>query len=130
MKGIIAACALAALTGCATVELSSAGKMKGGDRLLVIQNDGYELFWCIPLWSGRLTWNAAKNDIDASTVFFRNDSNTQRLYEMAMRVAERENCELVDVTFIDNFRALDPSTCYGAVKSCDTAISAVLRPRQ
>lgn len=130
MKRMVVACALAALAGCATVEMSSVGKMDRGERLLVIQSNGYELLWFIPIGSGKLTWNAQKNDVDASFAPFQNNADTRHLYEMARRIAERENCDLVGVTFIDNFSALDPSAFYGAVKCFDTAISAVLRPRK
>ncbi len=130
MKLLMVLCGALALAGCATVEMSSAGAMKGGDRLLVIQNDGYELLGILPLWSGNLTWNEKLQCVDREVAFFRNHSDTQHLYEMAKRIAEHENCDLVDVTFVDNYLGLNPQSFYGALVNSDTAISAVLRPRK
>jgi len=131
MKRLIVALMLAvASAGCATVEMSSVGSMKNGDRLLSIQNDGYELLWFIPLWSGLLEWDAKTNDVDCAPALFRNHADTQHLYEMAHKIAERENCELVDVTFIEKYAGLDIRNFYGLVRSSDVLISAVLRPRK
>jgi len=115
--------------GCATVEMSTVGNMAGRDRLLVIQNDGYELLWILPLWSGNLEWNNARNDVDVSPVPFKNHADVNRLYSMARKIAERENCDLVDLKFIDSSRILDLTNFYGALKADDVAISAVLRPK-
>jgi len=131
MRKLVFALLLAVVSaGCATVEMSSVGSMKNGDRLLSIQNDGYELLWFIPLWSGLLEWDAEDNDVDCSPALFRNHADTQHLYEMAHRIAERENCELVDVTFIDKYAGLDFRNLYGLIKANDVLISAVLRPRK
>jgi len=126
---LMSACCALVLAGCATVEMSSPGALADGDRLLVIQNDGYELFWLLPLWSGRLAWNEKHQCVDRKVQFFTNNSDTQHLYAMARKIAERENCELVGVTFIDNYKGLEPFFLYGAIKSNDTALSAILRPR-
>lgn len=130
MRSPLLALAALAVAGCATVEISSVGSMKGSDRLLVIQNDGYELFWLLPLWSGDLTWDAEGDRVSRSVAFFENQADATHLWEAARRIAERGNCDLVDVTFIDNDRAWDLQTLYGMVKVSDVAISAVLRPRK
>lgn len=118
-----------AMVGCATVEMTSAGSMKNGDRLLVLQNDGYELLWCIPLWSGAMTWDEKSKSVEYTPVFFKNNADTQHLYVAAKRVADNENCDLVNVTFVDNYLALNLSNCYGAIKVNEVTISAILRPR-
>jgi len=129
MKELLSVFGLIMLAGCASVELSSNGSLPNGDRLLVIQNNGYELLRTIPLGSGDLSWNARKQCVNAEPALFQNNSDTQHLYAMAIKIAERENCDLVDVTFIDNYEALNPNNIYGLVQANDTAISAILRPR-
>jgi len=131
LNSLLAAfCLAGVVTGCSTVEMTSAGAMKNGDRLLVIQNDGYELLWTIPLWSGGMTWDAKTKTVDCSPALFRNLADTQHLYEMAQKVAERENCDLVNVTFVDNYLGLNPNNLYGAIKSSEVTASAILRPRK
>lgn len=129
MKMMLSTCALAVFAGCATVEMTKDGALPNGDRLLVIQNDGYELLRCVPLWSGELTWNEKERQVSKNPAFFSNQSDTQHLYEMAKKIAEREGCDLVDVTFIDNYQALKLENLYGLIQANDTAISAVLRKR-
>ncbi|MGN0833686.1 MAG: hypothetical protein ACI4RD_08595 [Kiritimatiellia bacterium] len=130
MRKMLFALFALAVAGCATVEISSVGSMRGGDRLLVIQNDGYELLWLLPLWSGDLSWDAERNDVSRRPALFANHADVRHLWAAARRIAEREHCDLVDVTFIDNYRALELSMLYGTVKASDLAISAVLRPRK
>lgn len=131
MKKLIFGLALAAVfAGCATVTLSEKGSMAGGERLLVIQNDGYMLLGTVPLASGRLSWNVNGKSVNRYPALFSNNADTQHLYSMAMKVADRENCDLKDVVFIDNSSLLDFNSCYGLITCDDVAISAVLVPRK
>jgi len=118
------------VAGCATVELTSPDAIGNGDRLLVIQCDGYEILDLIPLWSGCLEWDARMRMPVEGPALFGRHSNTQHLLQLARKIAERENCELVNVTFIDNYIGLNPHNIYGLITNRDTAISAVLRPRK
>lgn len=125
----VAVAALAA--GCATIQLSSAGAMKDGERLLAIQNDGYMLLGVVPLASGSLIrLPTVRSGKSTHPVFFANHADTQHLYAMALKVAERENCDLKDVEFIDNSTQLDLTCAYGLVTHDDVAVSAVLVPRK
>lgn len=130
MKKLIGFCGLLALVGCSTVEMSSTGSMDDGKRLLVIQAKSYQIARAVPLFSNGLTWDAEDNKVSRTPVFFSDEADTQHLYDMAKKIAQRENCNLGDVTFIDNYWALDPSLLYGLISSSDVAISAVLIPRQ
>lgn len=120
----------ALLAGCATVEMSNVGAMDGGKRMLVIQNDGYMLLGTVPIVSGRLEWDKVRNKPDRYPTLFANNADTQHLYAMAQKIAERENCDLEDVTYFDNSSMLDFSSMYGLVTYDDVAISAVLVPRK
>lgn len=131
LKRMLIGAAIALTAGCATVELSSPGSMQNGERLLVIQNDGYELFGFLPLGSGALDWSSkGAGRVITGTAMFSNRSDTRHLYSMAIKVAERENCDLKDVVFIDNTDMVNLSRCYGLVFYDDVAISAVLVPRK
>jgi len=118
------------LGGCANVQLSSIGSLPDRDRLLVVQNDGYMLVGVLPLASGSLTWNAAEKEASITPVFFSNNTEIRHLYDVALRVAERENCELVNPTIIDNSAGLDPARLYGLITFNDVTLSAVLRPKK
>lgn len=132
MKKLMMTAVLAALAlGCGTVRLSSPGSMDGGERLLVIQNDGYMLLGVVPLASGRMTGEpAASCRFSTPAALFSNHADTRRLYAMAVKIAERERCDLRDVEFIDNSTQLDFSCAYGIVTHDDVALSAVLVPRR
>ena len=79
---------------------------------------------------GVIPEDAEGDRVSRSVAFFENQADATHLWEAARRIAERGNCDLVDVTFIDNDRAWDLRTLYGMVKVSDVAISAVLRPRK
>jgi len=129
MKRLIGFCGLIALVGCSTVELSSNGSMDDGKRLLVIQAKAFQVVRKVPLFSGGLTWDVEDKKVSRTPVFFDDEADTQHLYVMAKKIAERENCDLEDVTFIDNYWDVDPTLLHGLFTASDIAISAVLCPR-
>ena len=130
---ILAACALCA--GCASVEISSPGSLHPlavgggshpGDRAVVVSDVGYHLFRSIPLGSGDLRWDEKKNDVAGGPVFFSNQARIDNCFAALQRVAERENCDLVDVSFTD------PSNLNLEFVICgydEIQASAILRPR-
>jgi len=123
------ALAMAGLAGCATVEITSDGKLQRHDRLLVINGEGYELVGLVPLGSSRLEWDESVNDVDRMPMAFENHADSQHVYELARRIALRDNCELVNLTIIDNYSASDPNRCWGLITCDDVTLSAILRKR-
>ena len=139
----LAACGAALLAGCATVEISSPGSMRGitmpgattpADRSVIVYNSGCHLFWWWTLWSGDLRWDEAKDDIAGGVALFRNCTGMDDAFSVLQHVAAREKCDLVDVVFTDASRSdLSVSSAQGLLQGLlgisDVMASAVLRPR-
>ena len=109
-------CKLAALlaaafaVGCAHVDISSPKSLSGldvlgsptrADRQVVVRNSGIHAFWWFPLASGDMRWDDEKNDIRGGTDFFDNHCSVTDCMNALQKIAERENCDLVDVYFTD-----------------------------
>ena len=109
-KAIIAASALVLAAGCATVntanEYHGCGVDNGEKPLetVEIENTGWLLFKCIPLWSG----NPGKPN-SASTKFFRNTVNLQNNLDMLQR--EMKRCGATRITNLSS-RKTDESVLF------------------
>ena len=147
MKTLVSAAAIAAAVlvgGCTTVEISSPGTLKGvdvkgaggkADRAIMIGNEGYYLFQCIPLAAGDVTWDAKRGGIVDEISFFSNELSGDRMANAMFRYAESQNCDLVDLVInnrceckIDLFSLMGLfNTVVGYQGVC---YSGVLRPRK
>lgn len=113
MNRILKAAALlaAALSaGCAHVTISSPNSLSGldvlgsptpADRQVVVRNSGIHGLWWFPIMSGDMRWDDEKNDIKGGTDFFSNHCSPTDCMNTLEKIAERENCDLVDIYFTD-----------------------------
>ena len=140
----VAALFAAMVTGCASVEYSSPGKLanvsvKGAPgaeagRHVVITTTGYNMFWSVPLVSGDLRWDGAKREIKGGFSLFTDQVGFQELQTALQKIAETRNCDLADVSFhdADGFYA---DVSWGGLigmffGSSQMSISAILVPRE
>ncbi len=109
--GSLAIAATLAFAGCAHVSMSSPGTLSGVDvigsptqldRQVVVRNSGAHLFWTFTLESGDLRWDEEKNDIKGGIVLFDDYCGNDDCYDVLLRIAEREKCDLVDVVFTES----------------------------
>ena len=147
MKTLIRAAAIAAAVlvgGCTTVEISSPGTLKGidvkgaggkADRAIMIGNEGYYLFHCIPLVAGDVTWDSRKGGIVDEISFFSNELQGDRMANAMFRYAESQNCDLVDLVI--NNKCESKIGLFGLMDWFNTIVayqgvtySGVLRPRK
>ena len=147
MKTLIQVAAVAAAVlvgGCTTVEISSPGSLKGvdvkgaggkADRAIMLGNEGYYLFQCIPLVAGDVTWNERKGGIVNEISFFSNELAGDRIANAMFRYAESQNCDLVDLVI--NNRSDCKIGLFGLMDWFNTVVgyqgvcySGVLRPRK
>ena len=147
MKTLIQAAVIAAAVlvgGCTTVEISSPGTLTGIDvkgsggkanRAIMIGNEGYYLFQCIPLVTGDVTWDAKKGGIVDEFVFFSNELAGDRMANAMFRYAESQNCDLVDLVI--NNRCESKIELFSLMGWFNTIVSyqgvcysGVLRPRE
>lgn len=149
MKQLMVAAALAvAFAGCSTVERTSPGIMdkfdvvggSGGPAVetVLIRNSGWTLFYWIPALFGDVTWDPTKNEgrggIDGGVCLFRDKCNISDCYETLQKLAEQRNCDLTDVTLVDNSLINLGFTGYVELINCfvesnDVIVSGVLRAR-
>ena len=147
MKTLLQVAAIAAAVlvgGCTTVEISSPGTLKGidvkgaggkADRAIMLGNEGYYLFQCIPIVAGDVTWDARKGGIVDEISFFSNELSGDRMANAMFRYAESQNCDLVDLVInnrtdckIGLFGLLD---WFQTIVACHSVCySGVLRPRK
>ena len=147
MKTLIQAAAIAAAVlvgGCTTVEISSPGTLKGidvkgasgkADRAIMLGNEGYYLFQCIPIVAGDVTWDAGRCRIVDEIAFFSNELAGDRMANAMFRYAESQNCDLVDLVInnrsdckIGLFGLMD---WFNTIVGCQSVCySGVLRPRK
>ena len=140
----IAALSAALVTGCASVEYSSPGKLnnisvKGAPgaeagQHVAITTSGYYMFWSIPLVSGDLRWDDAKREIKGGFSFFSDQVGFQELQTALQKIAETRNCDLADVNFHDSdgfYADVSYAGIVGAfLGSSQMGVSAVLVPRE
>ena len=142
---LIAAAAVAA--GCSTVERTSPGIMEkfdvaGSDipatETVLIRNSGWTLLYFIPALFGDVTWEPTANNgrggINGGLWLFRDKCNVSDCYETLQKMSAQQNCELTNVTLVDNSMISLGFTGYGELLGCfvegnDVMVSGVLRPR-
>ena len=134
----------AMVTGCASVEYSSPGKLKnvsvkgvpGADagQHVAITTSGYYMFWCIPLVSGDLRWDDEKREIKGGFSFFTDQVGFQELQTALQKIAETRNCNLADVSFHDSDGFYADVSWGGLIGmffgSSQMGVSAILVPRE
>ena len=133
----------AALAGCASVDYSSTRALSGitikgaadsPRQLVFIDTAGFYVLWTIPVASGDLRWNAAKQSIEGGIAFFQDQVGVEELQNALLKIAESRNCELVDVNFYDSDTSYAGPSYSGAVGtlfgSSRMSVSAVLVPRK
>ena len=147
MKTLFSAAAIAAAVlvgGCTTVEISSPGTLKGvdvkgaggkADRAIMLGNEGYYLFQCVPIVAGDVTWDSKKGGIVDEISFFSNELEGDRMANAMFRYAESQNCDLVDLVI--NNRSDCKIGLFGLLDWFNTIVgyqgvcySGVLRPRK
>ena len=134
----------AMVTGCASVEYSSPGKLnnisvKGAPgaeagQHVAITTSGYYMFWCIPLVSGDLRWDDEKHEIKGGFSLFSDQVGYQELQTALQNIAETRNCDLADVNFHDS-DGFYADVSYGGIVgmffgSSHMGVSAILVPRE
>ena len=147
MAGAAGIVATMLVGGCSTVERTSPGIMEkfdvvGSDvpatETVLIRNSGWTLLYFIPGLFGDVTWepkaNDGKGDINGGLWLFRDKCNVSDCYETLQRLAEQQNCDLTNVTLVDNSLIglgftgyLELLCCF--IESNDVMVSGVLRPR-
>ena len=133
--------------GCSTVERTSPGIMEkfdvaGSDipatETVLIRNSGWTLLYFIPALFGDVTWepkaNGGKGDINGGLWLFRDKCNVSDCYETLQKLAEQQNCDLSNVTLVDNSLISLGFTGYVELFNCfvegnDVMVSGVLRQR-
>ena len=139
-----AALLAAVLSGCATVEYSSPGKLsgiaiKGVDRaesgqVVSINTFGYYMFWTIPLVSGDLRWDYEANDIKGGFSLFSDQVGINELQDTLLKIAAVRGCDIADISFSDSDQTFAGVSYIGAVGACfgssQIGVSAILVPRK
>lgn len=134
----------AMVSGCATVNYSSPGALKGvavegsenaaSGQAVAITTSGYYMFWTIPIVSGDLRWDTGSGEIRGGTSFFQDQVGYQELQNALHKIAERRNCDLAEVYFSDSdctYAGASYSGVIGALfGSSHMSVSAVLVPRK
>ena len=140
----VAALFAAMVTGCASVEYSSPGKLKNvsvkgapgaeAGKHVAITTSGYYMLWCIPLVSGDLRWDGKKREIKGGFSFFTDQVGFQELQTALQKIAEVRNCDLADVNFHDSDGFYADVSYAGIVGSLfgssHRGVSAILVPRE
>ena len=140
----IAAIFVAMVTGCASVEYSSPGKLKDvavkgapgaeAGQHVAITTLGYNMFGCIPLVSGDLRWDDEKGEIIGGTSFFTDQVGFQELQTALQKIAETRNCDLADVSFNDSDGFYTDVSWGGLIGSffgsSQMGVSGILVPRE
>ena len=140
----IAALSAALVTGCASVEYSSPGKLnnisvKGAPgaeagQHVAITTSGYNIMWYFPLVSGDLRWDDEKGEIKGGASFFTDQVGFEELQTALQKIAETRNCDLADVNFHDSDGFYADVSWGGLVGaffgSSQMGVSAVLVPRE
>ena len=134
----------AMVTGCASVEYSSPGKLKNvsvkgapgaeAGRHVAITTSGYYMLWCIPLASGDLRWDSEKREIKGGFSLFSDQVGFQELQTALQKIAETRNCNLADVNFHDSDGFYADVSYAGIIGSLfgssHLGVSAILVPRE
>ena len=136
------------LAGCCCVERTSPGVMAKFDvvggktpaaETVLIRNSGWTVFYWIPGLFGDVTWdpkaNGGKGDINGGVWLLKDKCNISDCYETLQKMAEQNNCDLSNVTLVDN-SSISPGFTGGLadivgwfVESNDIIVSGVMHPR-
>ena len=107
MAGIALAGALA---GCNTVVVSSPGSLAGievngapnpASRVLMVSNEGYFLFHCLPLVTGSMEWSPNEKKLYNDIELFTDHMKADRMLDAMRRYADSMDCDLVDIVVND-----------------------------
>lgn len=128
VKKLMLALLPAVCAGCATVEMSSSGVMKNGERQVVVRASNYSACWLVPLCSSDLRWNARTQQVEQGFVPFTSNATVANLCAALNHIAARENCDLADVTVLDD-ASPDLATAWNILTVGEAQVSATLRPR-
>lgn len=110
MFGLAATALLLAGAGCATIEMSSKDSLKGVDivgangraqRTVSIDNEGYYLFWILPLVGGDIRWDAERGELRDSLRWFHTMNSVQDMTDALFAYADSENCDVIHVDIYD-----------------------------
>ncbi len=85
IKAFLAACALASLAGCFTID--SATSQTTGEEHVIVSNWGYFLFNTIPVFCGNTEHPI--NDTYGAAVFFRNDVTMDKVQDRFVKYTEK-----------------------------------------
>lgn len=136
--------ALAALllTGCASVEYSSPGKLSGvdikgsigpGSQLVRVKTSSFHMFWTLPIAGGDVRWDPKKRDIVGGTSFGSDFAGADEVQTALLRLAESRNADLADVQLDWGDQSFVGVSYQGAVGTCfglsTFAATGVLVPR-
>ena len=140
---VLVALSAALMAGCATVKYSDpsllegvAVKGTGGravSRAVLVDTSGYYFLWTVPLVSGDLRWNDETQTIEGGCRFFRDQVGVSELQDVLLKIAEQNDCDLVDVFVQDSDSSYAGTSYSGIVGACfgssHMSMSAILVPR-
>ena len=139
----IMAMLLVGLTGCATVYRTTPGSLtsidyKGANdtplEQVYITTTGYHFLWTFPLFSGDLRWNEEKQSINGGTCLFSDQVGADELQNALLKIAERRNCDVIDIVFDDSDTSYAGVSESGAIGlffgSSHMGVSGVLVPKK
>ena len=129
--------------GCATVYRTAPGSLtgmgyKGADSTpleqVYITTEGYYCLWSIPIASGDLRWNEEKQSINGGTCLFSDQVGADELQNALLKIAERRNCDVIDIVFDDSDTSYAGVSESGAIGlffgSSHMGVSGVLVPKK
>jgi len=108
---VIAGLALAALTGCASVERTSPGMMDGLDvvggegpalQTVCVRNSGIALFHAIVAECGDVSYNKATHEMEGGMTFFDYQCDCFHCYKTMQDIANDEGKALTNVSMFNN----------------------------
>ena len=139
----IMAVIFASAAGCATVYRTTPGSLtsidyKGANdtplEQVYITTTGYHFLWTVPLFSGDLRWNEEKQSINGGTCLFSDQVGADELQNALLKIAERRNCDVIDIVFDDSDTSYAGVSEGGAIGlffgSSHMGVSGVLVPKK
>ena len=140
---MLAAAALAAFSGCATISTTAEGRLDGvavqGAEGQVCEHvclttTGEYFLWALPFGSGRFVWNNETKALETETAWFSDCVGVAELQEALQKYAESRNCDLVDVVYNDSDTSYAAASYEGIIGilfgSSSMGVSAFLVPRK
>lgn len=139
---MLAAAAVAACSGCATISSSGNGRLDGiavkgvegaPSSHVCLSTTGEYLLWTIPLGSGRFHWNEQTKELETQTAWFSDCVGIAELQDALLKYADGRDCDVADVMFFDSdtsYAGVGYEGILGALfGSSQIGVSAVLVPR-